>query len=431
MQPKQNFDVLIIGAGAAGLIAWRELHSAGLRVAVLEARDRMGGRILTDHSTSSPIELGAEFVHGKPKALWSILEKARLEVLETSDTRLFSDQGGLQPCEGYWKIIQTVNRQINPAQEISYQRFLETAEASALEKRLAKSYVEGFNAARAELISTAAVAMADREAAEIDGEKQFRIKVGYASIVEWIAAGLPGEALHLQTAARDICWEQNRVEVLADTPNGQCNFFAKRLIITVPLGVLKASSGSAGAIQFIPALPQIEAALEDLEAGHVIKLIIRFKERFWKSHPRFAFVISFDEGIPVWWTQEPLTSNILTGWAGGRAAEKLFNLSRQELFDRALDSLSRIFDRSANWLHECVDQIYYHDWSNDAFSRGAYSYPKVGGLKAAQVLGEPIDDTLFFAGEATDSQGDYGTVHAALNSGLSAARNIRRSLGKS
>jgi monoamine oxidase len=430
MQSKENIDVLIIGVGAAGLIAWRELHSVGLRVVVLEARDRMGGRILTDHSTSSPIELGAEFVHGKPKAIWPMLEKARLKMQEISDTRMVFDQGGLRACAEYWKIFQRVNGQIQPAQDIPYGRFLEAAKASAFEKLITKSYVEGFNAARADVISTSAIAMADRAAIEIEGDRQFRIKDGYASVIEWLATGLPSESLYLQTIVREIRWEQNRVEVLAETPNGERIFSANRLIVTVPLGVLKASSGIPGAIQFIPALSEKEAALEHLEMGHAIKLMICFKERFWESEGRFAFVISVDQGIPTWWTQEPLTSNVLTGWAGGPAAEKLVNISREELLDRAIESLSRIFAKSAGWLHERVDKIYYHNWSNDSFCRGAYSYPKVGGLKAAQTLGEPINDTIFFAGEATDSQGAYGTVHAALNSGISAARKIAKALCK-
>jgi monoamine oxidase len=164
--------------------------------------------------------------------------------------------------------------------------------------------------------------------------------------------------------------------------------------------------------------------LEHLEVGHVIKIMICFKERFWKSQPRFGFVTSFDEGIPTWWTQAPLISNVLTGWAGGPAAENLLNLSRQELLNRAIESLSRIFAQSAAWLHECINKVYYHDWSHDPFSRGAYSYPRVGGLKAAQTLGEPVKETIYFAGEATDYLGAYGTVHAALVSGISAARKI-------
>lgn len=217
---------------------------------------------------------------------------------------------------------------------------------------------------------------------------------------------------------------------MADTPHGERLFLAARLIVTVPLGVLKSSPGAPGAIQFIPALSRIEAALEHLEVGHVIKLMIRFKERFWEGEGRFAFVLSFDEGIPVWWTQEPLTSNVLTGWAGASAAEKLINFSREGLVDRAIESLSRIFGKSAGWLQERVDKTFYHDWSGDPFCRGAYSYPKVGGFEAAQILDEPVNDTIFFAGEAIDSEGNYGTVHAALNSGMSTAQKIARELRK-
>jgi phytoene dehydrogenase-like protein len=205
MQPKTTIDVLIIGAGAAGLAAWRELHSTGLNAAVLEARDRIGGRILTDHSTPSPVELGAEFVHGKPKAIWSILEKARLEVVESSDTLLVSGKGELRPYPAIWKFIEKVNKQIDPAQEISYDRFLATADASPFEKLVAKSYVEGFNAARAELISVSAVATADRAAAEVEGTRQFRVTAGYGSLIDWLAAGLPSESLYLQTAPGGYC----------------------------------------------------------------------------------------------------------------------------------------------------------------------------------------------------------------------------------
>src|SRR4029077_14231055 len=168
MDCKQEIDVMIIGAGAAGLTAWRELHSAGLQVVLLEARKRIGGRILTDYSTSSPIELGAEFVHGKPKSVWPILEKANLEIVESSDSRMFLDQGRLFHFEEYWKIIQAVNGQIEPTRDIAYEGFLEKVETSALAKRITKSYVEGFNAARAELIGTRAIAMADRAAADIE-----------------------------------------------------------------------------------------------------------------------------------------------------------------------------------------------------------------------------------------------------------------------
>jgi monoamine oxidase len=424
MQPEETIDVVIIGAGAAGLAAWRELHSAGLNPVVLEARNRIGGRILTDRSADSLVELGAEFVHGKPPAIWSILEKARLEVLESSGTRMVSSKEGLRPCPEYWEIIQRVDAQINPAREMSYDRFLAEAQASPFEKLLVRSYVEGFNAAHAELISAPAIAIADRAAAEIEGQRQFRLPRGYGSLIDWLATGLPRESLHLQTEAREIRWRRGQVEIAADTSNGNRDFFAIRLLVTVPLGVLQASPGRRGAIQFIPPLSQKEAALGRLEVGQVVKLMISFKERFWRNHGPLGFVISFGANIPTWWTQEPLASNILTGWAGGPAAEKLINRSQAELVEWAIESLNQIFGKSERWLRERADGIHYYDWSNDPFSRGAYSYPKVGGLKAAQILSEPMDDTIFFAGEATDFQGANGTVHGALDSGKSAAQKI-------
>jgi monoamine oxidase len=424
MHPKQDTDVLIIGAGVAGLAAWRKLNSAGLQVTALEARDRIGGRILTDYSTPSPIELGAEFVHGKPKEIWPILCKAHLETLEVPDTRLVFARGRLRPAPEYWKIIQTINGQIQPAQEISYDRFLATVDASATEKLLTKSYVEGFNAARADLISTSAIALADWATADLDGQRQFRMKLGYQSLVDWLAADLPLESIHLRATAREIRWRRKRVEVVADTPSGEHLFSATRLIVTVPLGVLKSSSGTLGAIRFIPLLPQKEAALEHLEVGHVVKLVICFKERFWEAAGRSTFILSVNESVPTWWTQEPLISNVLTGWAGGPAGEKLVNLSSEKILDAAIESLSRIFGRSSRWLRERLDKVHYHNWSNDPFSRGAYSYPMIGGLEAARTLVQPVDDTIFIAGEATDFRGVNGTVHAALNSGTSAARKI-------
>jgi monoamine oxidase len=425
VQPENRTDLLIIGAGVAGLAAWRELQSSGFNPLVLEARDRIGGRIFSDHSTPSPVELGAEFVHGKPKAIWSILEKARLKVIECSNTRLVSGRGGLRDFPVYREIIEKVNKQIDPSHEISYDQFLAAADASPFEKLVAKSYVEGFNAARAELISVSAVAMADR-AAEIEGQRQFRLAAGYGSLVDWLAAELPSESLYLRTAVREVRWRRGHVELLADTSDGEVTFSAARLIVTVPLGVLQASPGRPGAIQFVPPLHQKEAALRHLQMGHVVKLVIRFKERFWKTHGRFAFAISFDGEMPTWWTQEPITSNVLTGWAGGPAAERLVNLSREELLHRATESLGRIFAQPGRWLRERVDKIHYHDWSHDPFSRGAYSYPKIGGLRAAETLAEPVSDTIFFAGEATDSRGANGTIHAALESGTSTVRKIAR-----
>jgi monoamine oxidase len=420
VQDEEIVTVAIIGAGAAGLAAWCELKSAGINAVLLEARDRIGGRVLTDRSIYLPVELGAEFVHGEPPAIWSILREAQLEVVQSSGDLMVLGEEGLRLCPKYWEIIEKVDQQIDLTREMAYDRFLERAQASPFEKLLSRSHVEGFNAAHAELISASAVAIGDRATPR----KQFRIVSGYGSLIDWLAADVPSELIRLQTVVREIRWQQGRTEIVADTPTGERVLQAAQVLITIPLGVLKASPDTRGAVRFIPPLAQKETALGNLEMGHVVKLIISFRERFWRKHGPFGFAVSFGENVPTWWTQDPTPSNFLTGWAAGPAARNLNGLSSNELLDRAIGSLSRTFDKSESWLRKCIFRLHYHDWSKDLFSLGAYSYPKVNGLQAAKILAEPIDETIYFAGEATDFTGANGTVHAAVQSGRSAAQKI-------
>jgi monoamine oxidase len=415
-------DVLIIGAGAAGLAAWRELQSNRLNAAILEARPRLGGRIFTQRSMPTPIELGAEFIHGKPPAIWSLLKKANLDAMKIPGVRMVSDAGTLNFDINFWKAVEKINRRIDPTHDMPYADFLAEVEGSSFEKRAAKTYIEGFNAASAENIGTAAIAVADQAADATDGKRQFRLSQGYGSLIDWMARDL--RTAHLQTEVNEVRWQRHQVEVIANTPAGPRSFSAPRIIITVPLGVLRAQPPAHGAVRFTPFLPQLNVAIAGLEMGHVIKLNISFRERFWDSFGRFGIAIALDEEIPTWWTQAPLDSNLLTGWAGGPVAEKLIELSKEQLLDRAIATLHKVFNKNTTDLRAQVDSIYYHDWTNDPFSRGAYSYPKVGGLAAAKALAEPIEDTIFFAGEATDFSGASGTVHAAVQSGISAARRL-------
>lgn len=424
VQDEEKVAVAIIGAGAAGLAAWCDLKSAGINAVLLEARDRIGGRVFTDRSIYLPVELGAEFVHGEPPAFWSILREARLEAVQSYDVPMVLGEEGLRRCPEYWEIIEKVDQQIDLTCEMPYDKFLERADATPFEKLLSKSNVKGFNAAHAELISASAVAIADRATPYLAGKKQFRIVSGFGSLIDWLAADVPRELIRLQTVVREIRWQQGRTEIIADTPTGERVFVAARVLVTIPLGLLKASPNTRGAIRFIPPLGQKETALGYLEVGHVVKLIISFREKFWRKHGQFGFAVSFGENVPTWWTQDPTPSNILTGWAAGPAAEKLNRLSYNELLDRAIGSLSRTFDKSESWLRQCIFRVHFHDWSKDPFSLGAYSYPKVSGLQAAQFLAEPIEETIYFAGEATDFTGANGTVQAAVHSGRTAAQKI-------
>ena len=208
-------DVLIIGAGAAGLAAARQLHGAGASVLVVEARHRMGGRILTHRAEANdlPLELGAEFVHGRPPAIFDLIEAAGLPAIEVSGDLVFSEGGALRTLDDFSQIVTRIDEQIDPRANVSYEQFLKSVRAPAFHKKIAKSYVEGFNAARAELISAASVAIADRAAKKIEGQKQFRLPSGYDSIIRELARVLPQGCIRFDHIVREVRWKQRKVEV--------------------------------------------------------------------------------------------------------------------------------------------------------------------------------------------------------------------------
>ena len=137
-----------------------------------------------------------------------------------------------------------------------------------------------------------------------------------------------------------------------------------------------------------------------------------------------TFVHAPAELLPTWWTQFPVRTPVLAGWAGGTRAEKLSVESDDALLDHAFEALMHIFGVSKEFLETSLAEFYTHNWQRDAFSAGAYSYIPVGGVDAQDQLAQPVEDTLFFAGEATNKVGHHGTVHGAIASGLRAAREI-------
>jgi monoamine oxidase len=426
-------DIIIIGGGAAGLSAACELVRSGARVSVLEARSRLGGRIYTlrPMGVGIPIELGAEFIHGRPPAIFEILNSAGLHAIEASDCRLLAENGKLRPLKDFWNLIAEIDSQIPSEGDQTYEQFLQTADASQFQKHLAKSYVEGFHASHADLISVKGIKEGNEAEEKIEGQKQFRIAEGYDALVTTLIRALPADSIRLDCSVRAVNWSAGRgVEVFAMQDGNELRFRAERLLITVPHMVLRQSMEGLDGISFDPPLEAKRHAVAQLETGQVVKIVMRFREPFWQDRKvigsraaaaAFGFALNVDARFPVWWTQSPKATNFLTGWAGGAQADKLADV--RDLRPVALDSLRQTFNISIEKLHRLFVCDYFHDWRNDAFARGAYTYLKVGGSEAPKHLAEPIDDTLFFAGEATSSDFN-GTVHGALESGLRAAGQL-------
>ncbi len=417
--------MLIIGAGVAGLAAAHALSFAGLPVTLLEARDRLGGRIHTIASKSDelPIELGAEFIHGAEHAAWDIVRAANLPTHSVPDRHWRATRDGLVEEPRFRQGLDEVVARINtaaPDQDV--QSFLEHAwSLDPRVKRLAKEYVEGFHAAPADRMSVHALAKAEAVGEPEKAEQQFRISNGYAALVRWLAEQIASRnvEVHRQACVKKIRWERGQVELEAVTPKGIRSFHGSSALVTLPLGVLQAEGRGSGL--FEPRLAAKEKAINGLAMGTVVKVVLQFRSRFWPVE-NFGFLHAFDCRLPTWWTDP--RGLVLTGWAGGPRAEHLSGQGTEAILAEAHRSLARLFKVEEQRIRESLVASYLHDWAHDPFTRGAYSFTPVGMMDRPERLGAPVADTLFFAGEATDSEGQQGTVHAALASGKRAAQEI-------
>jgi phytoene dehydrogenase-like protein len=241
--PRRSTDVIVIGAGAAGLAAARELSYAGLAATVLEARDRIGGRIFTLHDANSPlpIELGAEFVHGEPEELLNVIRAAKLVLNELPDNHYRSRKGKLSLVQDFDKTIVAMGEDIGRAlrgkrDDLSFTQYLEGSRLSGEKRELMRGFVEGFDAADPDKISARWLAEGAEEFAS--GYKQFRVISGYDGVVHWLRAGINPEQsdLRLGTTATELKWKRGAVVLQCVNAAGATldSFDAKAAIITIP-----------------------------------------------------------------------------------------------------------------------------------------------------------------------------------------------------
>jgi monoamine oxidase len=439
-EPK-TFDSIIIGAGAAGLAAARRLCAAGLSVAIVEARDSIGGRIRSLRLPGWPIviEAGAEFIHGQPEEIWARIRQANLPVREVSGEEWKWDAGRLQPFE-FEKLWSVVFRRLEKmaSDEQSFADFLDQhcADLTMAERAQAIAYVEGFNAADSRIINSRWIVEADRASGQASAGGFYRIPEGYDRLLEGLpdAPGAVPPVVRTGCVVSEIHWRPGQVRVELKSNGGLplAPLSASRAVLTVPLGVLVAAPGSPGAIRFVPDLPEKWRGVNPLRMGSVVKLVVRFRKAFWEEAglADLGFLHAADETFPTWWTTHPARFPILIGWAGGRAATRLAGLAAGSILNQATGSLARIFSLAAPHLANLVEGWHVTDWGAEPFARGAYSYVGVGGLSAPRKLAEPVAGTLFFAGEATHEHLN-GTVGGALATGRRAADELLHSASRS
>ena len=427
-------DSIIIGAGAAGLMAAYHLSRQGHRVLVLEARNRLGGRIhtLQPPRFTQPVEAGAEFIHGRLPLTFALLQEAGIAPQEIAGERWRRDGQKLQKSESFIEQEDLLLKRMKEVkQDIPIAEFLNRSfsgdEFTYLRSSI-KSFVEGYDAADIDRASTFAL----REEWEGEDEHQYRPAGGYSSMINHLSAAITqrGAQILLSAVVERVHWKAGSVEVFTETG---MTFAASRLLVTVPLSILQLQPPIKGAIVFQPALPEKWDAVQVMGMGSVIKILLQFKTLVWTDdHVKqstgadlsdAAWIFS-SEPVPTWWTQLPEQSTVLTGWIAGPKAAALGNTTDDELLQQSLQSLSTILSLPVAVLQEQLTASYIINWQADPFARGAYAYNTIQTGEARKKVLQPVEDTLFFAGEALYDGREMGTVEGALSSGKKVAEEM-------
>lgn len=411
-----NQRVAVIGAGMAGLAAARRLKMAGYDVVVIEARERVGGRILSSYDLAPyPIELGAEFIHGDNVPTWDLLKAFdldnTLDALKIYANLGFYENGRLLRFPNWAQLtaVELLNEiedelEWDEATDLSLAEWLETEIPPVLNNIMASETGADVDALGVQGLLEATYAR--------DGDGDFRLVAGYTRLIEAMAADLD---IRLNHVVQRVEYGTNRATVIT----AQASFEADAVVVTLPLGVLQ-----AGDVVFEPPLPPAkQRAIHGLGAGMVNKLILKFDAPFWDNQLE---AIATDLASQVWWRPGWGRSQevpILTALIGGRSGANFSQMDEVAAIMAGLDDLSQMF--AIEYLPARLVEGHFINWGTDPYSKMGYSYVPVGAAGMRQVLAEAVNKVLFFAGEATTAT-HPATVHGALLSGWRAAQEIQR-----
>ena len=431
-------SVIVIGAGVAGLAAAGRLARAGVPVTILEARNRIGGRLWTLRDPAgAPLELGPEWV-AATGAVADLLAQDGIAVTPGKGRRWVRqgprylpmhespgpDGGLLARLAALRGPDLSLTDALGRLEDDPAQRDDLEAEAALIR------YVEGFHAADAHRIGLHWLLEVEQHNSADAAECRTPGGMDRLLVPLLLEAGGP-EAVRLQAVVKEIAWHRGRATVSALEGAVPVQFTAPAVVVTVPLSILKAPDAHPAALRFHPPLPMAKhAALDRLEMGGAVKVLLRFRRPLWDDVPPLSgmgFLHDFAQAFPTFWAAVSGPADIVA-WAGGEQASRLGAGTAAQLISRATASFAGALGLSHDGLDRELVEAHLHDWRSDPYALGAYSYVGVGGLAAQAALAEPVDETLFFAGEATAAGGQNATVEGAIRSGWRAADEVLRVL---
>ncbi|WP_204137679.1 FAD-dependent oxidoreductase [Halomicronema sp. CCY15110] len=417
--------IVVVGAGLAGLAAAQELQTHGYDVVVVEARERIGGRVWTSLQwADAPLDFGATWIHGtQGNPITALADQINAPRITTSYDRAITYNTSGQPlspaaasrmAELRAQVLRAiaiaqdaeVDRSIRAVIEPLLQQFESVSEAQRFINFILNSEIEQEYSGSIDRLS-AHWYDSDQN---FEGDEALFVQ-GFRVIPELLAQGL---SIELGQVVQAIQWDQSPVRVLTQ----QTEFLADHVVVTLPLGVLQ-----AGTVQFTPDLPPAQqTAIAQLGMGVLNKCYLRFPESFWPTEVDWLGYVAANSGAWVDWVSFARVANqpILLGFNAANRGRDVEAWSDQHMVADAMQTLKTIY--GANIPAPTDYQL--TRWATDPFSLGSYSYNAVGSApQMRQQLAAPLGETVFFAGEATNE--DYfGTTHGAYLSGLRAAREI-------
>ncbi len=418
-EPTQK--VIIIGAGAAGLAAAHFLTKSGVECVLLEASERVGGRVYSREDLgTTPLELGAEEIHGEESAWFWLLQTHNFEILEythENEDLYFVDEKLLpealleqridyQNAYNYWDYLQ----EYQSKQPLAFHIWLKKQQSLfGAMSPFVKAWVENAYGTQAALLNVPDMVKVGNT--WNSGETNFVLeKSSYQSALQKIfSAVLP--LVQLGKIIHQIDYQNQ--EITLTSTQGE-TWKADKVLITIPLTQLQKQ-----AINFQPTLPPAkQRAIESLQLGNVMKLILRFKESFWKENTGAIYPNAL---ISEFYTSAKDNTPQLTAYISGQAYQTLSKLTEAEVLAQALDILSKIYQQPIAPLYDTHLLI---DWKKEPFIEGAYSFPHIHAERYRSLLANPIDEKVFFAGEATNYHGHAGTVHGAVESAYRAVQEM-------
>jgi len=407
-------DVVVVGAGTGGLSAARTAIELGLSVAVLEAKDRVGGRVWTDTSMGVPWDPGAHWLHDAENNFFGHYAAEQGWPIDKDGWRRMSlrakdalDDEAAEEWEAYWEAafaaIEEAGRKgldipcsevipPHPRWRVMFDSFfaalsgVEPDRTSALDN---SRYEHGYN--------------------------NWRVAPGYGALVARYGRGLP---VALSTPVERIDWSGR--DILVETPRGR--FTCRAVIINVSTSAL-----AAGMIRFTPELPpEMRDAIDSVPLGEAEKVGFRVRDGLVAEFPRNAHIFIEHKTMEhMRYQVKPLGTPVIIAWANGRFARHLMDEGRAAMIDFAEQGLVKLF--GAEMLKGVVART-TSDWLGDPFIRGGYSCALPGKAASRGIIRTPVQERIFFAGEATHPTA-FGTVHGSYEEGVEAARRVAALLG--